>query len=462
MRTALVLLFLFALASVPGSLVPQRGVSDPMVAQRFAADPELARWLDRLWLFDVFKAPWFAAVYLLLFVSLIGCLVPRALAHAKELRRKPPPAPRNLGRLPHHAELAAEADLAGAVKLLRRRRFRVVEGPGWLAAEKGRAGETGNLIFHLSLVGLLIAFGLGGTYGYRGNVLLVEGNQFANTVSGFDRYIPGTRVGGLEPFTITLDRFEVSYIAQGDKRGQATDYAARLKVTDRPGAAPRDFTLKVNEPLDVNGTMTYLLGNGYAPVFKVLDGRGQVAFDGPVPCLVEQLRTFTSGCVIKVPDARPTQLGILARFLPTELNGVSVFPGAANPVVQVYAAFTGDLGMGSGRPQSVYQLTADRLKPVLMGSVRPLAPGERLALPGGVGSVQFTGLRKWITLQIAYDPFRPLALASAVAATLGLTLSLTVRRRRIWVRGAEVGGLTRTGGANFPAEFAGIVKELHP
>ena len=58
MRTALVLLFLLALASVPGSLLPQRGTNPIRVNDYLADDPVKGRILDRLGLFDVFSAPW--------------------------------------------------------------------------------------------------------------------------------------------------------------------------------------------------------------------------------------------------------------------------------------------------------------------------------------------------------------------------------------------------------------------
>ena len=72
MRTALILLFLLAVASVPGSLLPQQGIDPAAVQQYYASHPGLAPWLARLSLFNVFAAPWFAAVYLLLFLSLAG------------------------------------------------------------------------------------------------------------------------------------------------------------------------------------------------------------------------------------------------------------------------------------------------------------------------------------------------------------------------------------------------------
>ncbi|MDH2426801.1 cytochrome c biogenesis protein ResB [Sphaerisporangium sp. TRM90804] len=479
MRTALILLFLFALASVPGSLYPQRSISPEKVTQYFTDSPELARWLDRLWLFDVFTSPWFAATYLLLFLSLAGCVLPRASVHLRELRRRPPAAPRNLSRLPRHASFAAEgATVESVAAVLRRRRFRTVTGPGWVAAEKGYLRETGNLLFHAALLALLVAVGAGGLYGYRGNVLVVEGNGFANTVAAYDRYIPGAQVSAeaLEPFHFTLKDFQASYIATGERRGQPLDFTARLAVSDRPGAPERTHVLKVNEPLDVAGTQTYLLGHGYAPTFKILDGKGQVAFEGPVPCLPVDQVTYTSECVIKAPDAEPDQLGFLVRFLPTALPAadgtwVSVFPGAANPTAQVFA-FSGDLGMRSGEPQSVYRLETTHLKPLVMGDkTKPLAVGEKLELPGGAGSIQLTGVREWISLQIAHDPGRLPALLAAILSVVGLVLSLTVRRRRVWVRvgepgddgvtTVEVGGLTRTeGGPAFEEEFDRVVTAL--
>ncbi|GAA4561943.1 cytochrome c biogenesis protein ResB [Planotetraspora kaengkrachanensis] len=475
MRTALILLFLFALGSVPGSIFPQRGVDPDKVAQYFQNSPTEAEWLDRFQLFDVFTAPWYAAVYLLLFVSLAGCVLPRALVHFKEIRRKPPAAPRNLLRLPYGEAFEGELTVEQAAAKLRSRRFRVVTGPDWVAAEKGYLRETGNLLFHVALLALLFAVGAGGLYGYRGNVLVVEGDGFANTVAAYDRFMPGQRVSAesLTPFSFTLKDFQASYVGAGEKMGQPLDYSAKLSVQDTPSSPPRDVDLKVNDPLDVNGTLTYLIGHGYAPTFKVTDGKGQVAFDGPVPCLVDDQATYTSECTIKVPDAHPTQLGFVARFLPSTVpNGsawVSVFPAAVNPTVQLIGSFQGDLGLDSGQPQSVYVLDTDKLKPLGKMSAtppKPLALGETRDLPDGAGKIQFTGVKEWITLQTTHDPGRLPALAAAAAAVLGLVFSLMIRRRRVWVRVTDrkvtVGGLTRTEGdvGGFSEEFAELVSLL--
>ena len=102
MRTALILLFLLALASLPGALLPQWSLNSAKTAQYIIDHPTLGPLLDRLGFFEVFGSPWYAAIYLLLFTSLVGCLLPRTLEFVGQLRMDPVATPRNLGRLPHH------------------------------------------------------------------------------------------------------------------------------------------------------------------------------------------------------------------------------------------------------------------------------------------------------------------------------------------------------------------------
>jgi cytochrome c biogenesis protein len=477
MRTALILLFLVAVAAVPGSVLPQRGVHPENVALYFQDHKTLAPWLDRFSLFDVFAAPWFAAIYILLFVSLAGCVIPRLWKHYRAMRARPPAAPRNLARLPQSATYETDATpdevLGQARELLRGRRFRVDPGDGSVAAEKGFLGETGNLIFHLALLVLLFAVGMGAVFGYRGNVVLTEGTGFSNTLTSYDAFKPGREFSPaqLAPFSMTLDDFQAGYIAQGSQRGQAVEFLGKVRYKATPSSPERPYDLRVNHPLEVGGAKIYLLGHGYAPTFRVRDGKGQIAYEGAVPFLPMEQRTFTSEGVIKVPDAQPTQLGFIGVFWPTAVadaqgRAVSAFPGAANPMVALQG-FAGDLGLDSGTPQSVYKLEGipDRLKPIKT-AVKPLRVGETLTLPGGAGAVTFTGYKEYISLAINDDPGRLPALAAAVIAILGIATSFLVRRRRVWVRArtaegghtvVEVGGLTL---GNPTVEFEEIVDRL--
>jgi cytochrome c biogenesis protein len=478
MRTALILLFLLAVASVPGSLLPQQGVDPSAVQQYYVSHPGLAPWLGRLSLFNVFAAPWFAAIYLLLFLSLAGCVVPRAYRLARSARALPPPAPRNVARMPqsvrHQTGQDAPAALAAATAVLRRHKFRLRAGDGWVSAEKGYRRELGNLLFHLALLGLLGAVALGGMFGYKANRLLVSGTSFANTVTALDVFHPGRLVSSadLQPFTITLNRFEASYVRSGQLRGQPSSFNADLTYSAQPGAANQRYDLRVNHPLNVDGVKVYLIGHGYAPVFKVTDGTGKVVFDQPVPFVAVNTAGLTSEGVVKVPDARPDQLGFAGVFLPTAVDAggtlESVFPAPLNPRVSLIS-YKGNLGMNSGPSQSVYTLNTAGLTELPVAP-RPLAPGQSIKLPGGAGTLTFTGYRQWASLAITYDPGQVPALIAGLAALAGLLLSFFIRRRRMFVRAypgpdgrtvVDVGGLARSDPAGgFDEEFARLAEEF--
>jgi len=478
MRIALVLLFLLALGSVPGSMLPQEGTNPAGVQQYYTSHPALAPLLNHLGLFNVFGSPWFAAIYLLLFLSLAGCVVPRAYRLARSARALPPPAPRNVARMPqsvrHETGQDAAAALAAATAVLRRRKFRLRTGDGWVSAEKGYRRELGNLLFHLALLGLLGAVALGGVFGYKANRLLVSGTSFANTVTALDEFHPGRLVSSadLQPFTITLNRFAASYVRSGQLRGQPTSFNAYLSYSAQPGAANQRYDLRVNHPLNVDGVKVYLIGHGYAPVFKVTDGTGKVVFDQPVPFIAVNTAGLTSEGVVKVPDAKPDQLGFAGVFLPTAVDDggtlESVFPAPLNPRVSLIS-YQGNLGMNSGPSQSVYALNTAGLTELPVPP-RPLAPGQSIKLPGGAGTLTFTGYQQWASLAITYDPGQVPALIAGLAALAGLLLSFFIRRRRMFVRAypgpdgrtvVDVGGLARSDPAGgFDEEFTRLAEEF--
>ena len=494
MRIALVLLFLLALGSVPGSILPQEGTDAAGVQQYFTSHPSLAPLLNHLGLFNVFGAPWFAAVYLLLFASLVGCVVPRTFRLAGSARTLPPQAPRNLTRLPASAEYATALSPAQATEVAARvlsgRGFRlrrsaptvlagsaaptVPAGSGyWVSAEKGYLREVGNLLFHLALLGVLVAVALGGLFGYKADRLLVQGTSFADTPTDLDEIYPGRLVtdADLPPFSITLNTFDASYITSGAQRGQPNSFDAQISYTASPGSPVRTDRLEVNRPLAVDGAKVYLIGHGYAPEFKVTDARGQVVFDGAQPFISGTTGNFLSQGVLKVSGAEPEQLGFSGVFVPTavDIDGTlsSVFPAADNPVVSLIA-YAGNLGMNSGPPQSVYQMDTAGMKQ-LTAAPQLLRVGQTLKLPDGQGTITFTGYQQWVSLAITHDPGQLPALICGIAALGGLLLSFMVRRRRVFVRAStgpqgttvHVGGLARTDASGaFEDEFASLAAEL--
>ncbi|MVA77028.1 cytochrome c biogenesis protein ResB [Auraticoccus sp. F435] len=487
MRTALTLLMVLAVAAIPGALLPQRPNQPFEVEAWIEQRPTLGGLYDAVGLFDVYASPWFAAIYLLLFVSLIGCIVPRTRVYWRALRAQPPRTPRNLGRLPASARAtssrpAAEV-LEQAAARLRSRRFRVVVREDSVAAERGYLREAGNLVFHLSLVVMLVGLAVGALGGYRGSVVLPVGQSFANTISQYDDITAGGRFDptSLPPFAITVEEFVAEFETGPVQQGAARVFRADLQVTEAPGEQPYDYTLEVNRPLVVEGVDVHLIQHGYAPVVTVRDGNGDVAFSGAVPFLPQD-GNFTSAGAIKAPDARPEQLAFQGFFLPTaavdELGPRSLFPDAFAPELFLNAWY-GPPREESGVPENVYSLDVTGLEQMTTedgsDSLRlRLAPGESVELPDGRGSITMDGWERWVKLQISDTPGLGVTLGSVVAAVLGLCLSLFVRPRRIWVRArttpdggtaVEVGGLdradARTGLEEDVEELAGHLGEEH-
>lgn len=457
MRTALMLLLLLAVAAVPGSIFPQRVQDSFAVATWIEDNPGAGEVLDFLQFFDVYSSIWFSAIYLLLFISLIGCILPRAKKHWQQITSAPPRTPRRLERLPESGALELQSSSAGdaqdgpdaetalqdAAAILKARRYRVEVRETSVGAERGYLKETGNLLFHISLVGVLICVALGSMFSYRGQKILVEDESFVNALVAYDNFYPGAYFNEdqMQPFSVSLDAFERVFDRESTTHfGQALDFTA--DVTTRLGAdgEPQTEELKVNQPLTMDGARVFLVGNGYAPEVTVRDGDGEVAFSGPVITRPDD-GVYTSMAVIKAPDASPEQLGFVGLFLPTSQDAgeglaVSVDPELGNPELQLNSYY-GDLGLDDGLAQNVYVLDTESLETLnsreLDAGGIVLSPGETYDLPEGMGSISFDGVKDYIAIDIHYNPAQQGVLIFALTALGGLVLSLFLRRRRAWV-----------------------------
>ncbi|MBA4607892.1 cytochrome c biogenesis protein ResB [Aeromicrobium sp. Marseille-Q0843] len=483
MRTALLLLLLLAVAAVPGSFIPQRGVDARAVQAYYLDHPKLAPVLERLGGFSVFSSVWFSAIYLLLMVSLIGCILPRTRVYAQALRARPPKAPRNFARMPASERFETDRSVtevleAGRRALGRARIDVLQEGDtGELRAEKGYLREFGNLVFHVCVLVALVGVAAAALWGYRGNVIVVEGNGFSNTLSQYDEFSSGAMFdaqSGLEPWSLQLEDLLARFYVEGNQRGAPKLFRA-TGTYNEAGKDDDDFKIEVNHPLSVGSEDVFLVGQGYAPVIRVTDASGKVAFDGPVPFLPAD-STYTSTGVVKVPDADGEQLGFQGFFLPTAFSSspdkpsVSVFPGALNPRIGMNL-WTGDLGLDEGVSQSVYSLDTSKMTQVKDGDGNfrvDIGPGESQELPGG-GTIEFVELKQFARFQIGHTPVPWLPLLGVGLGILGLTASLLVRPRRTWIRAraegsrtvVEVAALDRVPRDDLPAELDDLMSRLH-
>ncbi|MFE2627317.1 cytochrome c biogenesis protein ResB [Streptomyces sp. NPDC059374] len=492
MRVALLLLLLLSLGAIPGSLIPQTGIDETKVAAFRQAHKTLAPVYDKLGLFHVYGSVWFSAIYILLFVSLIGCIVPRTWQFVGQLRGRPPGAPKRLTRLPAYTTWRTEAEpeqvREAALALLKKRRFRAHLAGDAVAAEKGYLREVGNLAFHIALIVMLVAFAWGQLFKSEGNKLIVEGDGFSNTLTQYDDFKSGNLFGqdDLDPFSFTLKEFKGTYEATGPNRGTPRTYEADLVYSEGADGKERKTTVKVNEPLEIGGSKVYLVSHGYAPVITVRDGKGNEVFHDAVPLLPLDGNVTSTGAIKVMDGYRDAkgawdQLGFQAFLLPTYVPGnelASQFPALLSPIMNV-EAYHGDLGVNSGLPQSVYQLNKKNLTGFKDGKGaqlrKNLRPGDTLTLPNGAGSITFEKeIKEWAGFQVARQPGSGWALAGALAAIFGLAASLFIQRRRVWVRATtgddgltvvEMAGLGRSESAKVPEELgdlAGILYDRAP
>lgn len=499
MGTALVLLFLLALAAIPGALLPQRGLNAAKVDDYLAAHPLIGPWLDELQAFDVFSSFWFTAIYVLLFVSLVGCLAPRTIEHARSLRATPVAAPRNLARLPKHARarLAGEPAALAATITGRLRGWRSItrqQGDSVeVSAEKGYLREFGNLVFHFALLGLLVAVAVGKLFGYEGNVIVIAdgGPGFCSaSPAAFDSFRAGNTVDGtsLHPICVRVNNFQAHYLPSG----QATSFAADIDYQADPATADlianswRPYRLQVNHPLRVGGDRVYLQGHGYAPTFTVTFPDGQTR-TSTVQWRPDNPQTLLSAGVVRIdppagsypnPDERRKhQIAIQGLLAPTEqLDGTllsSRFPALNAPAVAI-DIYRGDTGLDSGRPQSLFTLDHRLIEQGRLVKEKRvnLRAGQQVRIDQGPAAgtvVRFDGAVPFVNLQVSHDPGQSWVLVFAITMMAGLLVSLLVRRRRVWARitpttagtvNVELGGLTRTDNSGWGAEFERLTGRL--
>ncbi len=291
-------------------------------------------------------------------------------------------------------------------------------------------------------------------------------SAFTNEIGDYDSYEPGrfATEDSLQPFQLRLDTFEPKYSFQNGSWAPE-NFDANLS-TRVPGGSWVKQLLKVNSPIAIGGTEVYLLGNGFAPVVTVKDPDGAVVYSGAVSFLAQDAN-LTSFGVIKVPDGLAKQVAFQGFFCPTPVTTTtgcaSVSPYLTTPkkALLQLSVFTGDLGLDKGVAVNEYSLNEDGLTKVAGANTDvaglQLTVGKTAALPDGLGSITFTGIQRYVSVDIHHDPTPTFALLFAMLILGGLLLSLFVPRRRVWIKAVPAQGnqLTRI-------EYAGLARGEDP
>ena len=405
--------------------------------------------LDRIGAFEVFGSVWFSAIYLLLFTSLIGCITPRLRDHIAGAAVPPPAAPKRLERLPQHTVLPAPARRA------RRRSPRCCAGGagGWrsrgdeVSAEKGYLKETGNLLFHISLIAradrrrarLVVRLerqpAAGGRRGQR--VL-----QHPAAVRRGEARPPGRQ---RRPAAASACGWTTSRPGSWTS-GQPEFFNATVTV-DGPDEPTRSADFSVNSPLRLDGANVYLLGHGYAPVIRYTDRFGN-SQTSDAPFLTTGDMGLTSEGLAAFPDATSTRPPASAHRTRRWRSPASTcrprrsrrrssarqYPTERNPALNL-VAYRGNLGLDAGIPSSVYQLDQRQVR---TGKVRRSAPScSARARPGSWTTAPRSS--SWAPSRTSPSPSgttpaRRSLLISCGVLLVGLMGSLFGRRRRVFFR----------------------------
>jgi cytochrome c biogenesis protein len=322
--------------------------------------------------------------------------------------------------------------------------------------------ETGNLLFHLSLILILVGVAIGSLYGMKGDAIINVGERFVNTPTSYDVISYGKLQSGknLTPFSITATDFKATYELVS---GAPSDYKLSVNVANPVGSKEEPRIVKVNSPMTFGASKVYLQANGYSPLVTVRDKTGEIKYQGAV-IFLPQDGNLTSSGAIKVPDMEP-QVGFVGSFVPTysrssERGAFSTYPEVLDPRLLI-SVWSGNLGLDSGVPQSIYRLDTSEMKRI---ALKTLKLNETYDF--GEGSITFEGWTPWVNLQIVKDPGKIYALLGSILAILGLLMSLFTRSRRIWIKedesktGVEVAGLAKNAAPGLENEIAALVNKM--
>jgi cytochrome c biogenesis protein len=492
MRTALILLLLIAVASIGGSLLPQVPNSPERVADYLVAHPFWGEVFWRAGLFDVFGSWWFTLLTVLLFTSLVACLIPRSRAMVRAIGQRPIQA-REIDTFRHYAERTVPMpprDAAEAVeRVLRRRLFRTTREGTAVAAEKGVMRELGSLVFHWAFVLLLIGVVVGKGTGYSGRATVAEGDVWTDAALNYDpgSLRPGRLFdGGHSGAGLRLVRYEDEF----SETGMPREFLSTVELLDPDGRVVRTQEIRVNQPAKFEGLHIFQFGFGWAPVLEV-EHEGTAIADGPLivgqersPEGVSQLAMPWLGFV-KLPSLEP-QVAVELELWP---DGRAFFSEGQPMVTEFqplirYTVWEGRLVDPSLRGLDT-RFMEEKASGVIAGGwtvdlergcLVSGPPGEVLtgasaACPGdgtpGL-TMTFSDLVRYSVFQVSRDVGVPIVLVAAILIVLGLLPALYTARRKLWVRAEpgpdgttlSVGGFALQRKPQFEEEFEAIVDAL--
>ena len=229
--------------------------------------------LDRLYVFEIFRSPWFSAGLVVLIISIIVCTLDRTprLWRGVSGVRVVQPDPFYDTKLADRAAMTG-IDVAAVRSTLRRRGFHVREattedGAHHLYGDRYQYTKLATLLTHLGLILFLVAAAVTARLGDEQPLVVAEGESLTVQPIG----TPG----------LLLVR-NLGFEAPGLEDGRASDFVTDLAVY-RDGQEIARKSIRVNDPLSIAGYTFHQNGFGAAPHVLVSDRAGRPLWDAPVP-----------------------------------------------------------------------------------------------------------------------------------------------------------------------------------
>ena len=439
MRLALALMLGLALLALAGSLIIQApaGVANDQNAYSVWLQGLKPRYggftaiFDKLGLFSVFSSIWFRGLAVGLTTSILACSIKRtptlwkASVHPRTRMTDTFYESAPYGEV-MASKTTAQAAVATTQRVFRANRYRTIVDVDekahttHLYVDQNRWAPFGTVIAHLAVVVILAGAMVGSMLGYRDEGFAVP---VGSTVP----------VGGGTGLSVLAASFSDSYY----DNGAPSDYSSSL-VLYRDGVQVAAKTIRVNDPLEYEGTAFYQSFFGPAAVMSVSDASGATLYEGGVPLLWSS-------------DDNKRRIGQLT---------------LTDQGVMVYV-----VGAASGRIDPTIRAGQMQLELYRTGEEQPfdveiLSQGQPLAINGL--TYNFEREQQYTGLIVARDPGQPLVWLGALALVMGCFLVFMFPNRRIWAQikrrsdgtGEVQLGATARHDAAFAPEFTKLVEQV--
>ena len=360
---------------------------DPVVG------PGLVNVLERLGAFSIFRSGIFGVGLVVLVVSIVVCTLDRTPRLWRDVSavRVVQPEPFFDPRLPDRAAMTGVSS-ADVARVIRSRGFHVREassddGSSYVYGDRHQFTKIATLATHLGLILFLLAGLVTWQFGDELGLVIPEGES--RTVQN---------IGTTDLLLVKNNDFE----APGFETGMPTDFTTDLAVYQNGSEVARK-TIRVNDPLGVDGYTFHQNGFGPAPHVVVKDASGAPLWDAKVPML----------------------------------------------------------GSAGGNPYETMAVPGrDRGRPRLLGRA-PVGEGLLDAL--GI-SVALTDFGEYTLVIAKRDPGQGIVWAAFLSLITGISITFYRPRRRVWARLSPEGGLGLVFRADryvdVEREFGGLLDDL--